>query len=178
MTRRFGVSRGLLAACLLSAVLVAAPVLVTVVRAVQGEFSAARATLGTQSTLTLVLHSIEVAAAAPICAVLGVAAAWFVERTTLPGSKSRGRSNVRLYRTQCNASVFFAALTTWSAGSPPATHPASASATTPSEQANPPTALGTMSARPHRRSRSRLALPAAGSILEPLSRSPDIVPPA
>jgi iron(III) transport system permease protein len=85
---RVGVSRGLLAACLFSATLVAAPVLVTVVQAVQGGFSAARATLGSQSTLTLVLHSIEVAAAAaPICAVVGVAAAWFVERTTLPGRR-------------------------------------------------------------------------------------------
>ena len=79
-------SRGLFAACLVSALLVAVPILITIVQAVQGGFSAARATLGSQSTLTLVLHSIEVAAAAsPICAVVGVAAAWFVERTKLPG---------------------------------------------------------------------------------------------
>ena len=86
MKGRFGVSRGLFAACLLAAILVAVPVLVTVVQAVQGGFSAARSTLGTQSTLTLVLHSLEVAAAAsPICAVVGVGAAWFIERTRLPG---------------------------------------------------------------------------------------------
>jgi iron(III) transport system permease protein len=38
--------------------------------------------------LTLLLHSIEVAAAAtPICAVIGIGTAWFVERTTLPGRR-------------------------------------------------------------------------------------------
>lgn len=83
---RLGVSRGLLAACVLAALMVAVPVLITLVQAVQGGFSAARATVGTRSTLTLVLHSIEVAAAAtPICTALGVATAWFVERTRLPG---------------------------------------------------------------------------------------------
>jgi len=83
---RSGVSRGLLAACVLSALLVAIPVLITIVQAVQGGLSAARSAVGSQSTLTLVLHSIEVAAVAtPICAVLGVATAWFVERTNLPG---------------------------------------------------------------------------------------------
>src|SRR5581483_1592461 len=86
MKERFGVSRGLFAACLLSALLVAVPVVVTVVQAVQGGFSAVHSTLGSTSTLTLVLHSIEVAAAAtPICGIVGVAAAWFVERTRLPG---------------------------------------------------------------------------------------------
>jgi ABC-type Fe3+ transport system permease subunit len=64
------------------------PVLVTVVQAIQGGFSAAGTALGSQSTLTLVLHSVEVAAAAtPICAVIGVAAGWFVERTRLPGRR-------------------------------------------------------------------------------------------
>jgi len=83
---RSGVSKGLLAACVLSALLVAIPVLITIVQAVQGGLSAARSAVGSQSTLTLVLHSIEVAAVAtPICAVLGVATAWFVERTNLPG---------------------------------------------------------------------------------------------
>ncbi|HLX19930.1 MAG TPA: iron ABC transporter permease [Gaiellaceae bacterium] len=88
MTGRFGVSRGLLAACLVAALLVAVPVFVTIVQALQGGISAARSTLGTHSTVTLVLHSLEIAgAASPICAVIGVAAAWFVERTTLPGRR-------------------------------------------------------------------------------------------
>src|SRR5581483_341350 len=88
MKERFGVSRGLFAACLLVALLIAVPVFVTVVQAVQGGFSVVHSTLGSASTLTLILHSLEVAAAAtPICAVVGVGAAWFVERTRLPGRR-------------------------------------------------------------------------------------------
>ena len=80
--------RTLLAACFVAALLVAAPVMVTIVQAVQGGFSVAGSSIGSTSTLTLMLHSLEVAAAAaPICAVIGVGAAWFVERTTLPGRR-------------------------------------------------------------------------------------------
>jgi iron(III) transport system permease protein len=86
--RRFGIPTGLFAACLVAALLVAAPVVVTVVQAAQGGFSVAGSAIGSTSTLTLLLHSIEVAAVAtPICAVLGVGTAWFVERTTLPGGR-------------------------------------------------------------------------------------------
>ena len=88
MRRQPGAPRGLLAACLLAALLVAAPIVVTAVQAVQGGFSAVRTALGAHSTLTLVLHSLEVAAAAtPVCAAIGVGAAWFVERTRLPGRR-------------------------------------------------------------------------------------------
>lgn len=87
-TGRLGVSAGLLAASGLAALLVAAPVVVTAIQAVQGGVSAAGTALGAASTLTLVLHSIEVAAVAtPICVVAGVAVAWFVERTRLPGRR-------------------------------------------------------------------------------------------
>ncbi len=80
--------RGLLAACLLAALLVVIPVLVTIVQAIQGGVGALRTALGASSTATLVLHSLEVAAAAtPVCAVIGVGAAWFVERTRLPGRR-------------------------------------------------------------------------------------------
>jgi iron(III) transport system permease protein len=73
---------------MVAAVLVAIPVVVTAVQAIQGGFSALRTALGAHSTLTLLLHSLEVGAAAtPICAVIGVAAAWFVERTRLPGRR-------------------------------------------------------------------------------------------
>jgi len=86
--RRFSTPGGLLAACLVAALLVAAPVVVTVVQAAQGGFSVAGTAIGSTSTLTLLLHSIEVAAAAtPICAVIGVGTAWFVERTTLPARR-------------------------------------------------------------------------------------------
>jgi len=74
----------LLGACLVAALLVAVPVVVTIVQAAQGGFSVAGTSIGSTSTLTLLLHSLEVAAAAtPICAIIGVGAAWFVERTTL-----------------------------------------------------------------------------------------------
>jgi iron(III) transport system permease protein len=87
-TGRIPVPRGLLAACLVAALLVAVPVIVTIIQAAQGGFSVAGTSIGSTSTLTLVLHSLEVAAAsAPICAVIGVGAAWFVERTTLPGRR-------------------------------------------------------------------------------------------
>jgi iron(III) transport system permease protein len=73
---------------LVAALLVAAPIVVTAVQAFQGGFAAVRTALGAHSTLTLVLHSLEVAAAAtPVCAAIGVAAAWFVERTRLPGRR-------------------------------------------------------------------------------------------
>ncbi len=80
--------RTLLAGCVVAALLVAAPVVITIVQAVQGGISTAGSSIGSASTLTLILHSLEVAAvSAPICGVLGVAAAWFVERTTLPGRR-------------------------------------------------------------------------------------------
>jgi iron(III) transport system permease protein len=86
--RRFSTPRGLLAACLVAALLAAVPVIVTIVQAAQGGFSVAGVAIGSTSTWTLLLHSIEVAAAAtPICAVVGVGTAWFVERTTLPGRR-------------------------------------------------------------------------------------------
>ena len=78
----------LLAGCLVAALLVGAPVVITIVQAVQGGVSVAGSSIGSSSTLTLILHSLEVAAAAaPICGVIGVGAAWFVERTTLPGRR-------------------------------------------------------------------------------------------
>lgn len=88
-SRRSSLPRGLLAACIVAALLVAAPVLVTIVQAAQGGLSVAGTAIGSTSTLTLLLHSIEVAAAAtPICAVIGVGTAWFVERTTLPARRA------------------------------------------------------------------------------------------
>lgn len=79
---------GLVATCVVVALLVALPVIVTIVQAIQGGFGALETALRAPSTVTLVLHSIEVAAASvPLCAVIGVGAAWFVERTTLPGRR-------------------------------------------------------------------------------------------
>jgi iron(III) transport system permease protein len=90
-TSRAAVPKGLLAACFLTALLVAVPVIVTIVQAIEGGFTVAGTSIASTSTFTLMLHSIEVgAAAAPICGIIGVAAAWFVERTTLPGRRLWG----------------------------------------------------------------------------------------
>jgi iron(III) transport system permease protein len=83
-----GIPRGLLAICLLVAIAVALPVGVTIVQAFDGGLSAASDALRATSSLRLLLHSVVLAAAAtPICAVIGVASAWFVERTRLPGRR-------------------------------------------------------------------------------------------
>jgi len=84
-----GPPRGLIALCLVAAILVAAPILITIVQAFQGGFSAARLSLGAGATRRLVLHSLEVAAVAtPIAVAIGVACAWFVERTQVPGRRA------------------------------------------------------------------------------------------
>lgn len=73
---------------MVAALLVATPIIVTIVQAAQGGFSVAGNAIGSSSTLTLLWHSVEVAGAAtPICAVIGIGAAWFVERTTVPAPR-------------------------------------------------------------------------------------------
>jgi iron(III) transport system permease protein len=85
---RLGLPQGLLAICLVVALLVTTPVLVTIVQAVEGGFSALSTALRAPSTGTLLLHSLEVAlVATPVAAAIGVAAAWFIERTSLPGRR-------------------------------------------------------------------------------------------
>lgn len=64
------------------------PVLVTVIQAFQGGLPAIRTALTAPSSLTLLLHTVLVSlVATPICGVFGVAGAWFVERTRLPGRR-------------------------------------------------------------------------------------------
>jgi iron(III) transport system permease protein len=75
----------LLVLCALAAFLVTVPVIVTVIQAIEGGFSALKTALEAGSTQTLLLHSLEVAAlSTPVATVFGVTAAWFVERTDLP----------------------------------------------------------------------------------------------
>jgi iron(III) transport system permease protein len=70
------------------ALLVGLPVLITVVQALQGGFSAAKAAITASATPTLLLHTVELAAlATPACGVIGLGAAWLVERTHLPGRR-------------------------------------------------------------------------------------------
>jgi iron(III) transport system permease protein len=85
---RATVPRGLLLVCAAIVIVAILPVVVTVVQAFQGGFSSAETSLRASSSLTLLLHTALVAAlATPVCGVFGVATAWFVERTRLPGRR-------------------------------------------------------------------------------------------
>jgi len=79
---------GLVAICIAVAVVVALPVAVTVVQAFQGGVSAAKTAITASATPTLFLHTIELAAVVtPACGALGLATAWVVERTHVPGRR-------------------------------------------------------------------------------------------
>jgi iron(III) transport system permease protein len=70
------------------AVLAGLPVVITVIQSAQGGLSAARTAFTDSATPTLFLHTIELAAlATPAAGVLGLGAAWLVERTRLPGRR-------------------------------------------------------------------------------------------
>ena len=72
----------------LVALLVALPVIVTVVQALHGGLSTAVNALTDSSPRALLVNSLLVTAvSAPVCCVLGVGTAWLVERTTLPGRR-------------------------------------------------------------------------------------------
>jgi iron(III) transport system permease protein len=82
------IPRGLLLVCVVVAILVLLPVVITVVQAFQGGLSAANTAITAHSTPTLLLHTLELAVlVTPVCGVLGVGAAWVVERTRVPGRK-------------------------------------------------------------------------------------------
>jgi len=89
MTRRPGdVSPGLFAVCAIVAILVVLPIVITAVQAFQGGTSAIADAVSASSSRTLLLHTVLVAVVAtPICGVIGLGAAWFVERTRLPGRR-------------------------------------------------------------------------------------------
>jgi iron(III) transport system permease protein len=77
--------RWLTVACVIVAVLVLLPIAVTVVQALQGGFSAVGDALRAPSSLTLLKNTALIALiAVPVAGVLGLAGAWFVERTQLP----------------------------------------------------------------------------------------------
>jgi iron(III) transport system permease protein len=83
-----GIPRGLLLTCLAVSAIVVLPVVITVVQALQGGVSAAKAAITASATPTLLLHTVELAVlVTPVCGVLGVAAAWVVERTRVPGRR-------------------------------------------------------------------------------------------
>ncbi len=83
--RAVGISRGLVSVCVLVAAIVVLPVAITIVQAFQGGTSAVRDAVNATS-LSLVWHTVLLAlVVTPVCGVLGVSTAWFVERTRLPG---------------------------------------------------------------------------------------------
>jgi iron(III) transport system permease protein len=83
-----GIPRGLIATCVVVAFVVALPIGVTIVQALHGGFSAVRDALRASSTTTLLLHTVLLAVVGtPIAGAIGVAGAWFVERTRLPGRR-------------------------------------------------------------------------------------------
>ncbi|HEY2631950.1 MAG TPA: iron ABC transporter permease [Solirubrobacteraceae bacterium] len=89
--RVLGIPAGLLLLCLLAVAIVVAPAGVTIYQALQGGISAARQAIEATSAKELLSHSVLVAAiATPVAGVLGVASAWFVERTNLPARKLWG----------------------------------------------------------------------------------------
>ena len=89
MTRhRGGVSTGLFAVCALVAILAVLPIVIIVIQAFQGGTSAIRDAVSASSSRTLLRNTVLVSlVATPICGVIGVAGAWFVERTRLPGRR-------------------------------------------------------------------------------------------
>jgi iron(III) transport system permease protein len=71
--------------CALVAIIVVLPVGITIVQGLQGGISAAVKAIDASSPRTLLLHSLLVAlVAAPLAGLIGVIAAWFIERTHLP----------------------------------------------------------------------------------------------
>lgn len=82
------IPRGLLAVCVVVALIVCLPVAITIFQALDGGVSAARAALEAPSSPTLLERTLLVAlVATPICGVIGLGAAWFVERTRLPARR-------------------------------------------------------------------------------------------
>ncbi len=83
-----GTPRGLLLVCVLVAIVVVLPVIVTAVQGLEGGVHAALQAIDASSARTLLLHSVLVAVVAtPLAGVLGVTAAWFIERTHLPARR-------------------------------------------------------------------------------------------
>lgn len=80
--------RGLLAASVVVAAVVATPVVITAVQAFQGGSTAIVHAFTNRSTPGLIWRTLAVALlATPLCGVFGVGSAWLIERTRLPGRR-------------------------------------------------------------------------------------------
>jgi iron(III) transport system permease protein len=88
VSRPTRIPRSLLLTCVAVALIALLPVVITIIQAFQGGFSSASHALGASSTPTLFLHTLELAViVTPVCGVVGVASAWVVERTRIPGRR-------------------------------------------------------------------------------------------
>src|SRR5579871_1540219 len=77
--------RALIALCVAVAIAIVLPIGITIFQAFHGGFGAVRTAVEASSAHVLLLHTILVAfVATPATGVIGVAGAWFVERTNLP----------------------------------------------------------------------------------------------
>ncbi len=82
------VPRGLLAACIVVAAVVATPVVITAVQAFQGGTAAVTHAFTSHSTPGLIGRTVAVALlATPLAGVFGLGSAWLIERTRLPGRR-------------------------------------------------------------------------------------------
>jgi iron(III) transport system permease protein len=82
------IPRRLLLACVVVSVVVVLPVAITAIQAFRGGAAAVATVIRSTSSLTLLLHTILVAVVAtPLCTIFGVATAWLIERTQLPGKR-------------------------------------------------------------------------------------------
>jgi iron(III) transport system permease protein len=80
--------RLLLVAGTLAVVVIVIPVMVTVGQAVSGGWSNARQVLHDEAAWSLLGHTLLIAAiVTPLCGILGVTTAWFLERTRVPGRR-------------------------------------------------------------------------------------------
>jgi iron(III) transport system permease protein len=88
VSRGDGAPRALVCLSLLVTAAVVFPIGVTIVQAFHGGWSAVRGALDSSSSRRLLFNTLAVAlVATPICAVIGVGGAWFVERTELPARR-------------------------------------------------------------------------------------------
>ena len=77
--------RSLLTLCVVVAIAIVLPIGIAIYQAFHGGLSAIRNAIDASSAHILLLHTVLVAlVATPACGVIGVAGAWFVERTNLP----------------------------------------------------------------------------------------------
>ncbi len=80
--------RGLFLVATAAVLLILVPVVVNVGQAIAGGWSSARRVLHDQAALSLLGHTLFIAAiVTPLCVVVGVSFAWFLERTELPGRR-------------------------------------------------------------------------------------------